>query len=312
MKNLLFALAFALICISIFSCDDKSVINPQNEEFKITTFSPISGFIASEVILFGENLTKDSIVSVTFGEQTAEILSRTDSLLIVKVPDITVDQYDITVKTKTQSYVYDKKYEVLQQEIILDFTQYKNYSISVKGLQVKYQKYHQWQESNPANHGSSIDTLIYTAFTRSHKNPFPITISEDGTNKYKCLELYRDPYTAYPSITVQFEIDKINSKFKTIFFKNCDYHGTTQDGNQVDLRDELKLDLSDVAYIVNADFSEINVKLNKEEILSKLSNFSFKHSNDYVHYNTYDKSTETFLEILGINDDATIEIKFTK
>lgn len=314
MKNLSFALALALICISMFSCGEKSVVNPQNEGFKITTFSPVSGFIASEVTLSGENLEKDSIVSVSFGEQSAEILSRSSDSLIVVVPRIAVGKYDITVKTKTKSYVYDEQYEVLQQSILDDLTQIKNYSISVNGFRVSYERYKSWRGPNPENYGSSYDTLINTEFSKSYQNKQPIRISLDSNNKFKGYETIRDKYYENTYNILNFELDKNINEFKTIKFQTYSYYPLPYNGRYVDIIDKLQFDLTNVIFIINSDLTIITVKLFKDEIVSKLSNFSYYHSSSYKYNNgsAYNEGSETFLELLDLNDDAYIEIKFTK
>ncbi|MEI6089233.1 MAG: IPT/TIG domain-containing protein [bacterium] len=308
MKNLSFALALALICISMFSCGEKSVITPLVEDFKITTFSPASGFTASDITLFGENLDKDSIVSVAFGDQTAEILSRSNDSLIVKVPRIAVGKFDITVKTKTQSYLYDKQFEVLLLENVLDFTKFTYYEVSVKGLNVKYDKVHTWHGGNPQTDppGTTHDTLTDPAYSVEHKSTTIYKIEEYEANNFVLSEKTLSP--PFGIYSLHFEIDKKKNKFVT-------FKLSWQSGNYYDANSYCRsfgFDLSNVIYTVSDDLSTVSVLLNNVEMKSSMSNFRYSNLTSNTtgsHYNSYEN---IFLELLGINDDATIEIKFTK
>jgi hypothetical protein len=314
MKNLSFALALALICISMFSCGEKSIVNPQNEDFKITTFSPVSGFIATEVTLFGENLEKDSIVSVSFGEQTAEILSRSSDSLIVVVPRIAVGKYDITVKTQTKSYVYDEQFEVLQQSILDDLPQIKTLEINVNGIKVFFDESSE-RSYDPNGPGYSNKKYIDSNFSKSYKNVYKLTVLERTDSKYQIME--DKPSSMYPFsyLVADFEIDKNNNTFR--YLKISTYTKKSYPVTHGNVTEEryINFNLDNIQFYTSTNDSSIFISLDNEEMESGLSNFSFNYRQEYRHtyrpydYGNYELSSKEFL---GVNDDATIEIKFTK
>ncbi|MEI6089232.1 MAG: IPT/TIG domain-containing protein [bacterium] len=312
MKNLSFALALALVCISMFSCGEKSVITPLVEDFKITTFSPVSAFDASDITLFGENLDKDSIISVSFGDQTAEIISLSSDSLEVKVPRIAVGKYDISVKTKTKSFVYENKFEVLYRPFLDDLTQIKNYEFSVKGFKVSHRVQSSYI-SYPSGGGHSDTTLVDTAITKNYKNHFSLSVQNINTNQYKIIERYAAPYA--PQKTAAYiVIDMINHKFITLKLDSYYYKQFGVSDGTVTEEYNFSLDLEDVGFQIGENDSVINVKLTKQDISSKLKNIFYDFHQEFHHsYRPTSSSyTDSYIKLLGINDDATIEIKFTK
>jgi len=396
MKKLSFALAIALICISFSSCENKSVISPLDENFKITTFSPISGFTASKVTLFGENLTKDSIVTVTFGDQPVEILLRAKDSVIVKIPDIAVGLYNVSVKTKTKTYVYDKQFELLQNDfkittfspiagfvksqitlygenlnkysdlsvkigsqtaeivsqsndsitikipeaepglydiivnikskslayktkfevlnrpLIDDLTQIKSFSILVNGLDIKY-IYYTSHTDYPYGGGSSRDTLIDSAFKASYKNSHELIIENADKSKFNLTERYGTPWgTAFS--TCKFETDIINKKLKNLEYKTYSFSQFSASNGLVTTTMDLILNLSEIKFDISDNELMISGIIHKQDISTNMTKFYYHYLQEYHHdYRpTSSTSEKTMMELLGINDDATIEIKFTK
>jgi hypothetical protein len=116
MKKLSFALVIALICIFIISCEDKSIVNPQNEDFKITGISSLSSVSGSTVTLYGKNMDCGSLASIVIGGKGAEILSRSRDSIVAIVPPLPVGNYTLSSLSKEGTKQYFSKYDILKAE----------------------------------------------------------------------------------------------------------------------------------------------------------------------------------------------------
>jgi len=112
MKKLSFGFALALICIFIFSCEDKSIVNPQNDEFKITRISSQSGFEGSAITLYGKNLKSSSFAAIEIGGYQAKIISLTDDSLVILVPQLPVGSHKFEILSKANKIMFLTDFDI--------------------------------------------------------------------------------------------------------------------------------------------------------------------------------------------------------
>ncbi|MEI6089234.1 MAG: IPT/TIG domain-containing protein [bacterium] len=393
MKNLSFVLALALICISIFSCEEKSLVSPLNEEFKIsgissssgasgstvtlygknldcgslttiliggkaaeilscsgdsivaiipplsvgsytfktqskdgikryvskydilkveplkiTNISSTSGYVNSQVILYGENLDNGIYLEFKFGDQTAEILQRTNDSIIVKVPKLAVGLYDIIVKTKLKPSVYESKYELKS----IDFSQFNNYVVSISGLKLKFNTNHKFKDEINEGEGNWSD--ISSSYSKMYYNNYKLEFLSIVKGFYKWSENFSTQGKGVKN-SISFSIDEFNSIIKSLHADFYESSGTSATYSSSSKHSSLNFDLTNIAFDITDNGSSLFIKLNKNDMITKMENFDTGWYSGYSEWQNHNRSssdTITLLEILGINDNATIEIKFTK
>ncbi len=111
-----FTLIIALICITMFSCDNKLVVNPLNEDFKISEISSSSGASGSTVTLYGKNLDCGSLSTILIGDKEAEILSYSSDSILAIVPPLPVGPYTFTTISKDGIQQFVSEYDILKVE----------------------------------------------------------------------------------------------------------------------------------------------------------------------------------------------------
>lgn len=117
MKKNVVHLFICMLLLTIACTDDKETRNQYDpsKPIVITTFSPDSGGIATQMIIKGQNFGTDpSAIRVWFNKKQAKVLNSTGELIYLLVPRQPGDESDISIAIGNDSITYkDKQFRYL-------------------------------------------------------------------------------------------------------------------------------------------------------------------------------------------------------
>ncbi len=242
-----------------------------------------------------------------FGDQIAEIISRNNDSLVVKVPGLPVGKFDINVKTLLKTYTYPQIFEIMA----IDFSLFKNFAFNMNGLDLKINSHSYFW--SVIDKGSSDFVHIWNGYSKKITNSFPLVYEKIGNNTNSLSEI-NSLKTNYIKNVINLNVEN-NNKIKTMILSFYNSSEDYKTDSQSYSTFSLSFKLINVEINSNSNDSNIIITLYKNDIVNKMTDFKIRRYDRYEKFRNHrriDEHTITLLEFLGINDDATIEIKFTK
>jgi len=137
MRSFIFVLNIFLIILIISSCSEDN-FKPEDVKAKFNNFNPDSAYSGDTITLNGKNLLQSSLLKIYLDSFETEIISKSETSIKFKIPDIEAGNYNCKIITDTTSFTFSNQLKVLYKPTLFDSISYFEVSFNLHVLMKHY------------------------------------------------------------------------------------------------------------------------------------------------------------------------------